>query len=159
MWEIVKNRLERNWGYEPAIGELIVADPDADPYGTYCGACGRVTDHFAEHDDLVDLGQVNYSTNGDVITRQYFTTRFAKQEREVLADMTDLMIDQSIAGKVTLIKPVGAALTYRWIRYRNIAHGTSYPSPGAFTWPDRFDWFIARPRGVTAHGPQARKEA
>ena len=36
---------------------------DDDPF---CFVCGRNTDHFAEHDDLVETGKARYGDNGNV---------------------------------------------------------------------------------------------
>lgn len=38
-----------------------VIEPDP-----YCAVCGRVTDHVAEHDDLVDRGICDYGDFGQV---------------------------------------------------------------------------------------------
>jgi len=46
---------------------LMQNDPSSDPYDyePYCFVCNRSTDHFAEHDDLVEAGLAEY-VNGDV---------------------------------------------------------------------------------------------
>lgn len=35
-------------------------------YEPFCFVCGRATDHFAEHDDLVDQGLASYDRDGYV---------------------------------------------------------------------------------------------
>lgn len=38
-------------------------EDEADPH---CFVCGRHTDHFAEHDDLVEAGKARYGSDGSV---------------------------------------------------------------------------------------------
>jgi hypothetical protein len=45
---------------EPVAPVLAVED---DPH---CFVCGRHTDHFAEHDDLVEQGKARYGEDGSV---------------------------------------------------------------------------------------------
>lgn len=40
---------------------MLPEDPDP-----HCFVCGRNTDHFAEHDDLVDAGLARYTGDGSV---------------------------------------------------------------------------------------------
>lgn len=43
-------------------------EPVAFDWPAYCFVCGRCTDHFAEHDDLVAAGLVSYdTTTGNVL--------------------------------------------------------------------------------------------
>lgn len=90
----------------------------------HCFVCGRHTDHWGEHDDLVELGQaLNESRrwvwgdtlhiSGDVVPTDAFYTPAARAEREVLYAATDHMITTSITGRVSLLKPVGEVITYR----------------------------------------------
>ena len=39
-------------------------DQEPEPY---CFVCRRCTDHFAEHDDLVEAGEVEYREDGSVV--------------------------------------------------------------------------------------------
>lgn len=41
----------------------IVWDDESDPH---CFVCGRHTDHFAEHDDMVEAGYAQYEDDGTV---------------------------------------------------------------------------------------------
>ena len=43
--------------------EPVESAPWIDPF---CHVCGRCTDHFAEHDDLVGAGLASYQSDGSV---------------------------------------------------------------------------------------------
>src|SRR4051794_24723547 len=54
-------------------GEYVEENPtafgvteDYDAYDPYCFVCSRCTDHFAEHDGLVEAGLAEYSADGSV---------------------------------------------------------------------------------------------
>lgn len=50
--------------FVPVMDEApLVSDWDDDPF---CYVCGRCTDHFAEHCDLVELGYCYYTEEGSV---------------------------------------------------------------------------------------------
>lgn len=59
---------------EPGYWEALRAADAADlriaelreQHEPHCFVCGRHTDHFAEHDDLVASGRAVYAANGDV---------------------------------------------------------------------------------------------
>lgn len=42
---------------------IVESTPDPEPV---CFVCGRITDHFAEHDDLVEQGRAIYGPDGSV---------------------------------------------------------------------------------------------
>lgn len=42
---------------------LVVQTHEHDPH---CFVCGRHTDHYAEHDDMVEAGTAYYTEEGDV---------------------------------------------------------------------------------------------
>lgn len=97
-------------------------------YDDYCHVCGRYTDHFGEHDELVELGlaaygdEVQYFTNSDGRTvhalhyrsinrTDLFNTRWGQEARKVLYAAQGEQIDAEISGHVSLIKPIGAVIT------------------------------------------------
>lgn len=51
-------------GDAPKAPEVRWDDPQDDPF---CFVCARCTDHFAEHDDLVEQGLAEYREDGTVI--------------------------------------------------------------------------------------------
>lgn len=59
---------EAEWGEIVARDELrdLMADEEADPH---CFVCGRHTDHFAEHDDLVEAGLASYDLADGTVHR------------------------------------------------------------------------------------------
>lgn len=51
--------------FEPAPSDLFEAD--ISDIGPFCHVCHRLTDHFAEHCDLVELGFAYYTDDGSVM--------------------------------------------------------------------------------------------
>lgn len=55
---------------------------DEDPY---CFVCGRCTDHFAEHDDLVAVGMAEYDTRSGSV---YRTERYNAAAARMITEAT-----------------------------------------------------------------------
>ena len=49
----------------PFDTEYLFPETPADDAEDFCFVCGRATDHFAEHDDLVDAGKAVYEVTRD----------------------------------------------------------------------------------------------
>lgn len=62
----------RRLAYTSTTGDAPRSAPvDPSPVGGYddeahCFVCGRHTDHWGEHDDLVEAGKARYEDNGSV---------------------------------------------------------------------------------------------
>jgi hypothetical protein len=56
--------------FSPALDFLTDANPTANDPATsvYCFVCNSCTDHFGDHDDLVEAGQAIYALDGSVLT-------------------------------------------------------------------------------------------
>lgn len=114
------------------FNRMRTIDYSATTYDDFCAVCGRHTDHFAEHDDLVDLGWASYET-----TTTYFTTSDGRTvhpniestvsrspdaysrssdfdaERRVLYAAQREQWTTELSGQVSLVKPVGVVITAR----------------------------------------------
>ena len=103
---------------------------DAATYSDFCGLCSRVTDHFGEHDEYVELGlaayeqRVTYYNCGDDTVHPHYDRSIewtdawwnlssSTQEfvRRHLFEAYGEKITQELAGQVSLIKPIGEVLT------------------------------------------------
>lgn len=51
-------------GFHTDVAPLVF--DDYDPWGAHCFVCGRHTDHFAEHDAIVEAGLATYGDDGSV---------------------------------------------------------------------------------------------
>lgn len=56
--------------------EIFLPEPDEDPF---CFVCGRCTDHWGEHDDLVEAGMAEYKRDGSVVKTEKWSAAAAKQ--------------------------------------------------------------------------------
>ena len=65
----------------------------------YCFVCGRVTDHFGEHEALVEAGLAVYRDNGSVVRTDTWDDELARQiqEREYQALIASLQLDDQRA--------------------------------------------------------------
>lgn len=94
----------------------------------WCGVCRRPTDHMGEHPELVELGlaeqtdDVTYYTNGDgrTVHASHETgvhltglggSAYLDAARRIINAAYDREFDIRLAGKVSLIKPVGEVIT------------------------------------------------
>jgi hypothetical protein len=81
----------------------------------YCYVCGRCTEHFGEHDDLIDLGLAVYNyRRGSVEATDVFYSIQGQVERAMLHRLWPQLWGAESDGKVSLLKPVGEVITSRY---------------------------------------------
>lgn len=59
--------------------EVFLPEPEDFVSDPFCFVCGRCTDHWGEHDDLVEAGMADYKLDGSVVKTEKWSAAAAKQ--------------------------------------------------------------------------------